>query len=390
MSINKKAFVTYGWNRIAYIIKRSLLKKGIEVHMGDLSSVNMSTMSILPSKNIVYPSFYKNPALFKNFLLSYCLKEKINYLFPVHEETFILSKHKDEFTKAGIKMLLPDFDKIRLTHNKFQCNTFAKQAGLSVPDFIFPSSNDEMISFFNKHNEFVVLKYLETNSAKGVYYISKKQDFDKFANDTGKFILQQYVKGTGYGVSVLYKNGKLKASFTHKRLQEKISSGGTSTIRESTSCEVLEKQAKMLMDKLQWNGVAMVEFKYNEKSGESQFIEVNPRFWGSFALSYFSGLDFPDLMIKLMNDIDVEPVLNYKQGVRVKWVLGSVIAALSSIKSRQMPDFYRLFGKTDGYDDLWFDDPCCFVGESLYYLLKLLKTGSMNPTQEALIHLDKL
>ncbi len=390
MSVKEKAFVTYSWNRIAYIIKRSLLKNGIEVHMGDLSSVNMSTMSVLPSKNIVYPSFYKNPTIFKNFLLDYCVKEKINYLFPVHEETFILSKYKEEFTKAGIKMLVPDFDNIKLTHNKFQCNAFAKQVGLSVPDFIFPSSKEEMVNFFNKHNEFVVLKYLETNSAKGVYYISKAQDFDKFTNDTGKFILQQYVKGTGYGVSVLYKNGKLKASFTHKRLQEKISSGGTSTIRESTRCEVLEKQAKLLMDKLQWNGVAMVEFKYNEESGESWFIEVNPRFWGSFALSYFSGLDFVNLMVQFMRGEDFNPVISYQTGIKVKWALGTVIATLSSLKSKQKTNVKQLFEKADGYDDFWFDDPCCFIGESLYYLLKLLKTGSMNPTQEALLHLDKL
>ena len=43
----KKVLVTYGWNRIAYIILRSLATKGIYVYIGDSSPIAMSRLSLI-------------------------------------------------------------------------------------------------------------------------------------------------------------------------------------------------------------------------------------------------------------------------------------------------------------------------------------------------------
>ncbi len=81
----------------------------------------------------------------------------------------------------------------------------------------------------------------------------------------GRFILQEFVKdAAGYGVSMLYNRGQLRASFTHRRTEEKLVSGGTSTVREGVRNGLLEEYAKLLFDTLSWNGVGMVEFKYND------------------------------------------------------------------------------------------------------------------------------
>lgn len=72
------------------------------------------------------------------------------------------------------------------------------------------------------------------------------------------------MKGDGYGVSMLFNKGELRAKFTHKRLREKIATGGTSTKRISVKNLILEEYADNLLSFLKWHGVATVEFRFNE------------------------------------------------------------------------------------------------------------------------------
>ena len=47
-----------------------------------------------------------------------------------------------------------------------------------------------------------------------------------------------------------------------------------------------------LLTALNWHGVAMVEFKI-DATGQHWLMEINPRLWGSLALSIDAGVDFP-------------------------------------------------------------------------------------------------
>jgi protein-tyrosine-phosphatase len=49
-----------------------------------------------------------------------------------------------------------------------------------------------------------------------------------------------------------------------------------------------------------WHGVAMVEFKLDEVTGECRLMEVNGRFWGSLPLAVAAGADFPYYLVELL------------------------------------------------------------------------------------------
>jgi len=384
-----KVLITYGWNRIAYIVNRSLASKGIKTYVGDISKITMNRFSKFTYKTFCYPNFYVDPKKFINFIISYCVKEGIQYVIPTHEEGFLTSKYQHIFKEANIKTLLPDFEKIKIAHKKDKCSTLAKQLGVPTPETIYPKTIGDVLHSFGLYNGNIVIKYLNTNSAKGVFYPKSEEEIKKFEKDIGKFIVQERVKGRGYGVSLLFNKGELRAIFTHRRIQEKISTGGTSTLRESTQNSLLEEYACNILKYLNWNGVAMVEFKYDEERKKGWFIEINPRFWGSLALPYMAGVDFPYLVYKILKDGDVEPVFNYKKGVKVKWILGSVIAFLTGLMKGEF-NINHIFSKADAYDDFWKDDKNVFIGELFYYGAKFLKTFSINPKKEALVNIDEL
>lgn len=386
--MNNAVAVTYSWNRMAYIVNKSLSSKGIKVHTGDSSYLNMNKLSLYSNHNFKYPNFYDDPEGFIGFIKGYMDKHQIPFLIPTHEEVFIVSKYLDRLD--GIKTLVSDFENLKTAHKKELSVALAASLGVSLPDSIEPKSKEDCLHFFNHHQKPIVLKYGNSNSSKGVHYITKLDELDFHLSNLGSFILQEYVHGDGYGVSMLYNKGEKRASFTHKRLEEKISTGGTSTLRISCRNELLEEWAEKMLNHLQWNGVAMVEFKYNEAEKKGWFIEINPRFWGSLALPYYAGMDFPYLYYQILRDGDVEFTSDYKEGVKVKWLLGGLIGFAGGLLKDKKLNWDHLSLKADHFDDFSVQDPFVLLGEAGYYAEKLIKTFSLNPTKNSSLNIDEI
>ena len=398
MEDNSNVLVTYSWNRVGYNVLRSLSKRQIKVIVGDAHKLAMSRYSKYKHAFFQYPSFYQNPRDFIDVLIKVAEEYSASVYLPVHEETFIASKYKDKLKSAGITTPVSDFDVLERLHKKERLFETCTELGIPTPQIRKVSDVAYLEHIFEKVIFPVVVKFDQTNSAKGVHYIHTREDavsqYLSMIKKEGKYpFLQEYVEGVGYGVSLLMNKGEVRAVFTHKRLREKTYTGGTSTVRVSVKNPILEEYAVALLSKLKFHGVAMVEFKYNEKTNKAFIIDVNPRFWGSLALAIHAGVDFPYLLFKMARDGDVIPVLDYREGVTVKWVLGDVLALLSEVvHTKKIFTSIKNFlsQKVDGYDDLYKDDLLPFLFESIYYFSKFLATRSVNPSQEAMLDIDSI
>jgi len=388
--MNQDVFVTYGWNRMSYIVMKSLSAKGLTVHLGDTSSINMNSFSFITHKSLQYPNFYQFPNEFLTYVLNYIKCQNIEFLIPMHEDIFIFAKNIDLMKNNGVKTLIPEYAKIEIAHNKSLSQNHAKNLSIPTPFSIQPKNEEDCRNFFNSFPKPIILKYHESNSSKGVFFIHNVNSFKDHLSSIDSFILQEYVNGKGYGVSMLYNSGSLRATFTHVRIAEKILTGGTSTLRQSVKNETLEFYAKKILDSLHWNGVAMVEFKYDEKLRKGWFIEINPRFWGSLALPYYAGVDFPYLYFKILRDGDVESVFTYKEGITAKWLFGSFIGFTENLIKHKKINFYHFTSKADCYDDFSMKDPLIFLGETAYYFFKFLKSFKLNPTKDSIFRLSDL
>jgi protein-tyrosine-phosphatase/predicted ATP-grasp superfamily ATP-dependent carboligase len=129
---------------------------------------------------------------------------------------------------------------------------------------------------------------------------------------------QEYVPGWGVGVELLYRNGKLRWSFAHERLHEWPITGGASTYRRAIDPPVgMLEASRRLLDSLDWNGVAMVEFK-RRRDGSFVLLEVNPRLWGSLALSIYAGVNFPLGLWKIARTHPLPPQPISRNGFRAR------------------------------------------------------------------------
>lgn len=398
------ALITYGWNRLAYNSLRSLARDGVKVVVGDMTPGNMSFGSCYRPETFTYDSFYADPLRWLDQVCDAIRQHQPRVYLPMHEETFVVARHIERFRALGVAVPIGDFDTLKRVHRKDTLSEAAAASGVPVPRCVKPAALDELGDVWDTLADpsgCVVIKALNTNSAKGVSYAHSKQSFvhqytelvSAAALEPKAYPLaQEYVSGVGVGVSQLYNHGELRASFTHQRLREKTHTGGTSTARVSVRNPMLEAHSTRLLTDLNWHGVVMTEYKYDPVRQQGWLIDVNPRFWGSLALAIRAGVDFPLLAYRMARDGDVEPVTSYREGVVVRWLLGDMLATLSTMKHDRsfLPLWRFCTGKQDGFDDLFLDDPSVFFREAWYYASKMLRTRSVNPTEDALLDVDTL
>jgi predicted ATP-grasp superfamily ATP-dependent carboligase len=169
-------------------------------------------------------------------------------------------------------------------------------------------------------------------------------------------VIQEYITGEGYGFFALYNQGKARAIFMHRRIREYPVTGGPSAVAESVYDPALRDAGLALLDSLKWHGVAMVEFKKDATTGRFVLMEINPKFWGSLGLSIEAGVDFPTLTCRMALDGDIEPVFEYKTGVKYRWLLPADLFHVMTNPSA-IPQFIRDFGDRTMRYDIDMHDP---------------------------------
>jgi predicted ATP-grasp superfamily ATP-dependent carboligase len=337
-SMKVDVLTSNGWDRIGYNVLRGLAKENLNVAFGTDRNLGMGYYSKYPAARYLHSDCFKDEDNFISDLNNSFKKFQPSVYMPIGDETIIVSQHISKLSDYDIKIPISDYTTLESLDNKSVSFKIAKSQNIPTPETIMPSCLEEIEDFAKKFSYPIVLKHIKSNSSKGVWFLSK-ENFYNVINEIintkginyGDFIVQQCVRGSGYGVSLLMNKGSLRAKFTHKRLRERIKRGGPSTLRISTENRELEEYAISLLSSVKFHGVAMVEFKYDEENEKATFIEVNPRFWGSVGLAINSGVNFPYLLYKMALNGDVEPVLNYKNGVVARWLLGNILSLTKDI-----------------------------------------------------------
>lgn len=333
------ALITTANSPKALISTRSLGRMGIDVSTADKKKYALSSLSRYSKNFYLYPSPKDTPIEFIRELTSLVKKHKHDVLMPVHsEDTYLIAKYKSRLDPF-IKVPLHDYSSIMAVNNKGSLMQVARDLGIPIPNTYYIEDLG-MLSQIADEIEFpAVIKLRETSSSIGLSYVNSKEELiSKYKETILKYdlspsnypLIQEYVEGDGYGVSVLFNQGDLRAKFTHKRLREYPISGGPSTYRISVNEPKMEDIATRLLEYFNWHGVAMVEFKM--ENNKPVLMEVNPRFWGSLNQAIQSGVDFPYLLYNMALDGDVKPVLNYKVGIKTKNIFIDSASLLSYMK----------------------------------------------------------
>lgn len=271
-------------------------------------------------------STYSNELIFINELLNILKSEKFDFVIPVGAPFVLwLTKHRDQIEQFA-KIPFPESSLIEKYEDKQFTSTVAISLDIPVPKTIYPSSIIEAESAATTAKYPLVIKAIKEVGGNIVDYANSFDEFKTKYNfivtknnlQSSLPMIQEYLTGGGVGFFGLYKNGECCQSFQHRRIREFPISGGSSCCAASTYDERVEKYGKKILKDANWNGVAMVEFKYNNFN-EPCLLEVNPKFWGSYDLSSACGVNFAHKLICMYMGITFKQNENYNTNLVFSW-----------------------------------------------------------------------
>ena len=367
--MTKRVLVTDCWTRKALSVVRSLGEEGLIVHTVSHTRLGAALYSKYSHRDYIFASPHKDPVTYWEQLAQLLSTENFDCIFPLEEESIeVLFNHKDEVAR-WTKSPYQDRQNYNSASDKFQVYKLAEKLNIPVPQSANPKDVVQAKEIAKTIGLPLLFKPKIGRGSIGIVRVESVDALENFcsahSNDISEYLQQQMIpqEGQGLGVACLMENGETLTSFSYKRLREFPISGGPSTLRESTDDNITKEYAEKILKELNWTGVAMVEFKFDNKENQPKLLEINPRFWGSLELAHSAGINFPFLLYHLMVGEEI-PKQKYKIGERCRWLFpGDMVHFLSNKKRFSLsPSFFNFFDRNTSYDQLsWSDLPGTFA-----------------------------
>ena len=299
---------------------------------------------------------------------------KITHLIAISENHISLMNSCRENLEKECTLLFPRQEVFERAIRKDLTLAFARRIAIPVPETLYPQTRaaiDEcrVLKFP------VILKMASHQFPLGTiamfqHKCLRVETFEELERVLGALpegqypMVQEYISGKGVGVSMLIRGGKVVLAFQHRRIREFPPEGGIGVVCEAMQPDpkLLDQSHRLLID-MDWDGIAMVEFRLDEATGSYALMEVNGRFWGSLPTAMHAGAAFPFWLYRTSFPDASLPGRQYRVGLvarslagDTKWLLATVrqnpSAALPAIAA-----YITSFRPSTRYFTWALDDP---------------------------------
>lgn len=287
-----------------------------------------------------------NEELFETDMNRLCDEYKDDHIIyiPVEEETTdYFCSYIEKNKNYVFRHLLPKSSLYKLFRNKGDLNEYCLKNGVAAPRrFEIPEFDDSAYP--------IILKPRIGSGSSGIIRLEKKEDYTDEVRKMiteNEYLAQELIQNgkNVQGAFYLCKEGKVLGAYTHKRIRTMPEEGGVTVCSSIGDNFKLINEGEKLLQAAKWNGLVMLEFLYDAKSGLYKIIEANPRLWGSIMLSEYSGANLLKNYVNICLGKHVEPV-NIKENTYIRWPLIDFIG------------YVKKMGKIPGF---WEKKNTCFI-----------------------------
>lgn len=158
-----------------------------------------------------------------------------------------------------------------------------------------------------------------------------------------RVLVQGFVPGKGTGAYLLVHRGAVVQEFMNRCLHEVPHTGGYCSLRDSWWHERMMADARLKIAHLGWEGVVMVEYRWDPETDRFWFIELNARFWAALHVALYAGVDFPTQLLDLFHGARVHSTRTFPLGLQVRYTVPFEIGyVVSRWKDQTLPLGQRL------------------------------------------------
>jgi len=340
-----KVLITDGASRAALAATRSLGAAGHQVFVGNHSHPCLAGTSRWSHQIVEYPDPSISIAEFLASVLTLVRRYEIDFLLPITDVTLLAIAERQHEFEDECALPFQDGQALLLAADKSHVVELSESLGIPVPNTSVVHYDDDLDDLDDLALQFpVVIKPARSRVRRENSWLSTSVSYadnpEELRNKiaalpahTYPVLLQQKITGRGLGLFACANRGNIVAFTSHLRVREKPPSGGVSVVSQSAHAPTdALKYAQLLLRALDWTGVAMVEFKLDDRNHVPYIMEINGRFWGSLQLAISSGVNFPEILARMCTEGSVpesQPVS--RAGLHNRWLWGDVDALLLSL-----------------------------------------------------------
>lgn len=227
-------------------------------------------------------------------MLEICRREAIRLIVPtIDPELPVLAAARDEFSFAGTTVAISSPEVIAIANDKRRTHEWL--AGNGFPT-VRQAEVEEVLAHPGHWPFPLLVKPVAGSSSIGVATVSTAEEL-RMATRDGDFVVQTIASGHEYTIDGLVtRDGTCVSTVPRRRLEVRageVSKGMT------VHSALLEDLATRLFEELPGAyGVLNAQVFLDEDTGETNVIEINPRFGGGFPLSWEAGACYPQWMIE--------------------------------------------------------------------------------------------
>ncbi len=221
---------------------------------------------------------------------------------------------------------------------------------ITYPVFIKPAKIHEWKKIFK--NKGIKLQSLEEAKKKLPLLITHQQEV----------LLQEIVPGSvnnNFEASFYYdRAGRFRQKFIIQKIRQWPLEFGSATSTRTVKNKVVEKLSRNLLEAMSWHGFANVEFKFDPRVNEYQFIEINARVWQQIGHAEALGINFPTLCyLDCINQLNSQ---EHPYPLNSYWIDANsdFVAVYNLLKKepKQIKELFRSYLYANNLGLLSFDD----------------------------------
>lgn len=349
--------------RHGLVAVRCLGRYGFRVTAGAERRLSAGGVSRHCDRRLRYPSPVDETEAFVETIEGELRRRDYDVLLPVHDATVVpVAKHRARLADH-VGVPIQPHERLLVGLDKYRTVKAARAAGVPHPTTLAPDELD-LDAVADELGYPVVVKPRRGSQRLGVTVCDSRDELERVVAETrdrhGPVLLQEYVPDGGeLGVYTVYDcDTRLRGLTVQRRVRSNPPEGGPSTLRETVRDPELVRLADDLLSSVGWRGAAMVEFRVDARTDRPQLLEINPRLWGSLALTVHASVDVPVLLAQLAVDGDCESRTEYDVGVRARWLFGDLLQLLAREDRRTaLGEFLRSTAAGCRYDVLSATDP---------------------------------
>src|SRR5690606_26280889 len=240
--------ITDSDNRSALAAVRCLGQLGHTVFTAGEHHPSLASVSRHSAGFDTYASPYRDPQAHVRDVAQIIQRRGIQVVLPMTEVATLLLTGQREQLPAEVRLPFPASEIVAAASDKAHVWQLAQKLGVPVPDSHIVQSAAEVKDIAAQLQYPLVIKPTRSRTWTGQQWLSASVSYAHSAAELLEklqaldpalypVLLQERIVGPGAGVFVCMDEGKVLATFAHRRLREKPPSGGVSVLCESVAVD---------------------------------------------------------------------------------------------------------------------------------------------------------